>query len=345
MTVACRALVLETSVPGGAPSEGQPVLKTLSMAPPGPGEALVRVKAAALNHRDVWITKGKYADIRLPAVLGSDGAGVVEQVGDGVDASWIASAVMLNPCLGWGSRPEAPAPGWRILGMPDAGTFADYVKVPAANLARIPAGLSFEAAAALPLAGLTAWRAIFTKGRLKAGEKVLVTGAGGGVAQFLMQFALAAGASVYVTSGSEEKLARARSAGASGGANYREEGWEHDLLKDGGPFDLVVDSTGGPGFLKLLDVARPGGRIVFFGATAGNPPEMPQRKVFWKQIDLLGTTMGSPEDFAGMARLVEEKRLQPVIDTVYPLDQGSEALARMDAGERYGKIVLRIEGG
>lgn len=324
-------------------SLGAPVVATQEIPEPGPGEVLVKVKAAALNHRDVWICKGKYADIRYPSVLGSDGAGVVDQVGPGVDVAWVGRSVIVNPCLGWGGSAEAPAPGWKILGMPDAGTFADYVKVPAGNLVPLPAGLGFEEAAALPLAGLTAWRALFTRGRLKAGEKMLVTGIGGGVAQFLMQFGLAAGAKVFVTSGSADKLRRAREAGASGGADYRQEGWEQTLLKEAGPFDLAVDSAGGPGFAKLLDLARPGGRIVFFGATAGNPPEMPQRKVFWKQLDLLGTTMGSPADFAGMVSLVEEKKLKPVIDRVFPLEQGPEAFRRMDAGEQYGKLVLKME--
>lgn len=337
MPVIGRALVLENT------ESGVPVLKEIEFTPPGPGEALVRIRAAALNHRDVWIGKGKYAGIRLPAVLGSDGAGVVEQVGAGVDAAWLGRQVMVNPCLDWGMHPEAPADGWRILGMPDAGTFADYVKVPAENLAEIPAGLGFEEAAALPLAGLTAYRALFTRGDLKPGEKILVTGVGGGVAQFLMQFALAIGARVYATSGSPEKLARALQAGASGVANYKVAGWGEALLEAGGPFDLIVDSAGGPGFSQLLDVARPGGRVVFFGATAGNPPEMPQRKVFWKQLSLLGTTMGSPGDFAAMVKLVEGRKLRPAIDRVYPMEQGAEAFRRMDAGEQYGKIVLKME--
>lgn len=326
---------------GEAGVEG-PVSGTAEVADPGSGEALVKVKAAALNHRDVWICKGKYADIRIGTVLGSDGAGVVESVGAGVDAAWVGRAVVVNPSLGWGANPEAPGPGWRILGMPDAGTFCDYLRVSAENLVAKPVHLSFEEAATLPLAGLTAWRALFTRGRLKAGETLLVTGVGGGVAQFLLQFGLAAGARVYATSGSAEKLALARQAGASGGANYKESDWEKALVKASGPFDLVVDSAGGTGFSKLLDVTRPGGRVVCFGATAGNPPEVSQRKVFWKQLDILGTTMGSPADFAGMMALVESKALKPAVDTVYPFEEGAAAFQRMDAGEQYGKIVLSM---
>jgi NADPH:quinone reductase-like Zn-dependent oxidoreductase len=339
MSLSHRALVLESA---GSP---MPVVKVVETGPPGPGEALVRVKAAALNHRDVWIAKGLYADIRLPAVVGSDGAGVVEQVGPGVDAAWVGRSVIVNPSLHWGGSEAAPAPGWRILGMPDAGTFAELVRVPAENLAPVPAHLSLEEAAALPLAGLTAYRAMFSRGGLKAGETVLLTGAGGGVAQFLFRFALATGAKVFVTSGSPEKLRRAREAGAAGGADYRQEGWEKALAAESGGFDLIVDSAGGPGFGKLVDLAKPGSRLVFFGATAGNPPEMPQRKVYWKQINLLGSTMGSPSDFAGMLRLVEEKGLRPTLDRSYPFERGAEAFRRMDAGEQYGKIILSMGGG
>lgn len=337
MSATVRALVIENA------AAGAPVLENVAAPEPGPGEALVRVRAAALNHRDVWICKGKYADIRYPSVLGSDGAGVVEKVGAGVDGAWVGRKVIVNPCLGWGNNPRAPEAGWRILGMPDAGTFSERVKVAADNLAPLPDFLSFEEAAALPLAGLTAWRSLFTRGRLKAGERLLVTGVGGGVAQFLLQFGLAAGAQVYATSGSADKLERAQTAGASGGANYHEEGWEKALLGQGGPFDLIVDSAGGAGFSKLLDIVRPGGRLVFFGATAGNPPEMPQRKVFWKQIDLLGSTMGSPDDFAGMVAMVQRHHIRPAVDKVFSLEQGPEAFRRMDAGEQYGKIVLKID--
>lgn len=337
MPATMRALVVENA------SAGYPVVRNVAVPEVGPGEALVRLAAAALNHRDLWICQGKYADIRYPSVLGSDGAGVVEKVGEGVDGAWLGRKVMVNPSLGWGRDPRAPAAGWRILGMPDAGTFCGRVKVPAENLAPMPDFLSFEEAAALPLAGLTAWRALFTRGRLKAGERLLVTGVGGGAAQFLLQFGLAGGAHVFATSGSADKLKRARDAGAGGGADYREDGWEKSLLDQGGPFDLIVDSAGGPGFSKLIDILRPGGRLVCFGATAGNPPEMPQRKIFWKQIDLLGTTMGSPDDFAGMSAMVQRHRLRPVVDRVFPLEQGPEAFRRMDSGGQYGKIVLKID--
>jgi len=330
-----RTLVLDAA--GGALRIGKSEISA-----PKAGEAAVRLRAAALNHRDLWIQKGQYAGVKYPLTPGSDGAGVVEKVGPGVDASWIGRKVIINPSLDWGAGEEAQEKDFRILGLPDPGTFAEWVKVPAANLAPMPSHLSFEEAAALPLAGLTAYRALFTRARLASGEKLLVTGIGGGVALFLLRFGIAAGARVFVTSGSEEKLAKAAAMGAEGGANYRDEGWAEALEKKAGPFDCIVDSAGGPGFSRLCDLARPGGRLVFFGATAGNPGEMPLRKVFWRQLTLLGTTMGSPGEFAAMVQFVERTGIKPVVDGVYPFDQADEALRRMDAAGQFGKLVLKI---
>lgn len=335
MAIKYRTLILDAA--GGALR-----VDRAELSAPKNGEAAVRLRAAALNHRDLWIQKGQYAGVKYPITPGSDGSGVVEKVGPGVDPSWIGRKVIINPSLDWGPGEEAQEKDFRILGLPDPGTFAEWIKVPAANLAPMPAHLSFEEAAALPLAGLTAYRALFTRGRLAPGETLLVTGIGGGVAQFLLRFGIAAGARVFVTSGSEDKLAKAVAMGAEGGVNYRNGDWAESLLQKCGPFDCIIDSAGGPGFPQLCDLARPGGRLVFFGATAGNPREMPLRKVFWRQLSLLGTTMGSPREFAAMVRLVEEKGIQPVVDGVYPFEQADEALRRMDAGGQFGKLVLKI---
>lgn len=306
------------------------------------GQAVVRLRAAALNHRDVWIQQGLYPGIALPVTLGSDGAGVVESVGSGIDAAWVGREVIINPSLNWGDDPRAQGPQFRILGMPDAGTFAEKISVPAANLAPKPPHLTWEQAAALPLAGLTAWRALFTRARLQTGERVLVTGIGGGAALFAFQFAHAAGGKVFVNSGSADKLARAVTLGALGGANYRDADWSDQLLKlAGGQFDVIVDSAGGDGFAKLIDLTAPGGRIAYFGATAGNPKLFEMRKGFFRQINLLGTTMGSPADFAGMAAMTTEKKLVPVVDRVFPLAEAEQAMQRMAAGSQFGKIVLR----
>lgn len=307
---------------------------------PESGEAVVAIRCAALNHRDVWIQKGLYAGLKFPIILGSDGAGVVIETGSGVDPAWRGKEVIINPSIAWGASERTQGQDFRILGLPDNGTFAERVKVPATQLVSKPAHLDFAHAAALPLAGLTAYRALFARAGLVSGERVLVTGIGGGVALFALQFALAAGATVYVTSGSDEKLARAKQLGAAGGANYRNESWAEDLKNVG--FDVIIDSAGGKGFSKLTNLAAPGGRIAFFGATLGNPPELDVRRIFWKQLNVLGSSMGSPADFAAMVRLVEQHKIQPLADTVYPLSEGNEALAAMDNAKQFGKIILIV---
>ncbi len=308
-----------------------------------PGHAVVQLKAAALNHRDVFIQQGLYPGIKLPVTPGSDGAGVVTAVGSGADAAWVGREVIINPALDWGADPRAQGPAFRILGMPDAGTFAEQIAIPVANLAAKPAHLTWEQAAALPLAGLTAWRAMFTRAQLKAGERVLVTGIGGGAALFALQFARAAGAEVWVTSSSPEKIARAQSLGAQGGVNYRDADWSEQLLRAaGGAFDVIVDSAGGEGFTKLVDCTKPGGRIAFFGATAGNPKLFEMRKCFFRQINVLGTTMGSPVDFAGMTTLVAAAKIVPTVDRVFALGDAEQALRHMEAAAQFGKIVLKI---
>ncbi len=306
-----------------------------------PGQAVVRLKAAALNHRDLWIQLGQYAGIKAPMILGSDGAGVVESVGAAGDQAWVGREVILNPALDWGPDPRAQGPAFRILGLPDAGTFAEKIAISTANLAPKPAHLAWEQAAALPLAGLTAWRALFTRAQLRAGERVLITGTGGGVALLALQLAVAAGAEVWATSGSAEKLARAQALGASGGVNYREAGWAAQLLQTaGGPFDVIIDSAGGEDFARLIELTRPGGRIAFFGATAGNPPGLDLRKCFFRQINVLGSTMGSPVDFAGMTMLVAARKIVPVVDRVFPLAAADAALRHLEASAQFGKIVL-----
>jgi zinc-binding alcohol dehydrogenase/oxidoreductase len=306
------------------------------------GQAVVRLKAAALNHRDLWIQQGLYKDIKLPLIPGSDGAGTVLSVGSPADASWIGRDVIINPSLDWGENPRAQGKNFRILGMPDSGTFAEQIVIPVANLAPKPAHLSWEQAAALPLAGLTAWRALFTRAQLKSGERVLVTGVGGGAALFALQFAAAAGAQVWVTSGSLEKIARAKALGALGGVNYRDADWAEALQKQAGQFDVVIDSAGGEGFAKLIDLTAPGGRVVFFGATTGNPKGIDLRKCFFRQINLFGTTMGAPADFASMTALVVEKKITPVVDQVFGLDAADAALRHMEAAAQFGKIALSV---
>ena len=308
---------------------------------PGPGEAVVRLKAAALNHRDLWIKLGQYAGLTFPCTPGSDGAGVVESVGAGVERSWIGSEVVINPSLGWGARETAQGPEFSILGLPRAGTLAECVVVPAVQLTAKPAHLSWEEAAALPLAGLTAYRALFCRAQLKAGERILITGIGGGVALFALQFAAAHGAEPYATSSSTDKIQRAVAVGSRGGFNYLQADWKAHALK-AGPFDVIIDSAGGEGFDALLDVAAQGGRLAFFGATRGNPPALPLRKVFWRQLSLLGSTMGSPSDWTAMNAFVARHRIKPVISEVFALGDVSAAFSLMERGGQFGKIVIRM---
>lgn len=309
---------------------------------PGAGEVVVAIRAAALNHRDVWIKTGQYAGLKWPCQPGSDGAGVVMAVGEGVDAAWIGREVVINPSFDWGSREEAQGPDFTILGLPRAGTLAEKISVPVAQLSAKPAHLSWEEAAALPLAGLTAYRALFARAKLRAGERVLVTGIGSGVAWFALQFAVVCGAEVWVTSSSAEKIAKAIALGAKGGFHYTRADWAVEAAKIAGMFDVIVDSAGGAGFGDLIDLAAPGGRIVFFGGTRGNGPALPLRKIFWRQLSLLGTTMGSPANWSAMMEFVALHRVRPVVSEVFPLARAAEAFALMERGGQCGKIVVRI---
>ena len=308
----------------------------------GQGEALVRIKAAAVNRRDWWIQQGKYAGLKFPIVLGSDGAGVVEQVGSDSDRQWVGQEVVINPSIDWGDEEAHQGKSFHILGLPQDGTFAEFVRVPVANLHQKPVHLSFEEAAALPLGGLTAYRALFSRAGLKSGDQVLVVGAGGGVATFALQWAVHAGATVYVTSSTPDKIEQAMALGAAGGVLYTDTNWPQQLQEQAGGFDIIVDSALGEGFAHYPDLANPGGRIVFFGGTAGNIPALNARKLFWKQLTLLGTTMGSPADFAGLLTFVNQRRAVPVIHATYPLQEAEEALRQMDQSTQFGKLVLTV---
>ncbi len=227
------------------------------------GEVRIKVLAAALNHRDVWITQGQYAGIKFPTILGSDGVGVVESVGEEVDNSWLDKAVIINPNNQWGDSQRHQSKQYHIMGLPKDGTLAEFVTVDADKIRLAPTHLTIEQAAALPLAGLTAYRALFGRAQLQAGEKVLISGICGGVALFAMQFAIAAGAEVYVTSSSEEKIAKALQLGAKAGMLYNQDGWQKSFVKTYGEMDVVIDSACGNGFAALIDVLGFGGRKNF----------------------------------------------------------------------------------
>lgn len=293
-------------------------------------EVIVDLKAAALNHRDVFVTQGKYANIRFPIILGSDGAGIHE-----------GKEVIIYPALNWGDDARFQAKNFEILGLPRNGTLAEKIAVPANLLYPKPAHLSWVEAAALPLGGLTAYRALFTKGRCQAGDRVLITGIGGGVALFALQFAKAAGAEVWVSSSSSEKIERAKALGATGGVNYKEPDWNKQLEATGG-FDIVIDSAGGEGFGALLKLCKPGARVVSYGGTIGTVPNFSPQILFWKQLEILGSTMGTAEEFVQMLDFVTKHQIHSIVDQVFSLENGAQAFQRMEAGGQFGKLVVEI---
>jgi NADPH:quinone reductase-like Zn-dependent oxidoreductase len=305
-------------------------------------EVLVKIHATAFNHRDLWIQKGQYAGIRFPIILGSDGSGTVAKIGTNVNADWLNKEVVINPSLNWGNNPRVQAKDYVILGTPNDGTFAEYVKVDAKLLHAKPAHLTFEQAAAFPLAGLTGYRATMKRAAAKAGENVLITGIGGGVALFCVQFAVAAGCNVYVTSGDDEKIAKAIALGAKGGVNYKNQNWDKELKALCGGFEAIVDSSGGDTFAKLVDLAKPAGRIAMYGATLGAFNSGVPAKIFWKQLDILGSTMGNDDEFTEMMAFINTHQIVPIVDEVFELAQAQTAIEKMSQGKQFGKIVLKV---
>jgi zinc-binding alcohol dehydrogenase/oxidoreductase len=324
-------------------SKDQPLVIEPAKKPrPVKDQVLVRLHTAALNHRDVWLIREQTQSFPNGIILGSDGAGIVEAVGDDASPMLVGAEVIINPSLNWGNNPVVQGDSFKILGFPDNGTFSDYLLISKQYIFEKPEHLSFTEAAAVPLSGLTAYRALFSKARLRANEKVLITGIGGGAALWLLQFAVAYKAKVYVTSGSDEKLQKAKALGALGGYNYKDEKWAEKAQKETGGFDIIIDSAGGKDFGKLIDLAIPGGRIVNFGRTAGNITDISTRTLYWKQLSIFGTTMGTRDEFLSMIDFVESRTIKPVIDSVFPLEKIEDAFRRMEESNQFGKIILQI---
>ena len=320
--------------------DGGPEVLVLEEAPdpePGPGEVLVRLRASALNHLDVWIRKG-LPSVPKPRILGADGAGVVEALGDGVSGFEHGERVVLNPGV------EAGGGRIHVIGEHGDGTNAELIAVPATNVHPIPDGLSFEEAAAFPLVFETAYRMLVTRAGLREGEWVLAWGIGGGVSTATLAIAKALGARVLVTSSSEAKLERARELGADATVNHAT-GDVKEAVQEatgGHGIDVVVETVGEATWATSLQVAAPGGRIAVCGATSGPNPPAALHRVWWKQLSILGSTMGTAEDFAGAYELVASGRARAVVDTVLPLEEIRAAHERLEAGEQLGKIVLTI---
>lgn len=308
---------------------------------PGKGEVLVKIKAASLNHRDQWIREGKYPAIQLGTTLGSDGAGIVSALGEGVADSLLGGEVIINPNRGWGSNPAVQSSSYNILGMPKDGALAEYVLIEADRLVEKPKHLSFEEASALPLGGLTAFRATFRHGACSDGKNVLISGVGGGVAQFAFLFSIHAGANVWVTSGSQSKIDECLRLGAKGGFNYKSEQWPKEAKSVGG-FDLVIDSAGGDQLNDFIRLMKLGGKIVFYGATTGLPSKLDLYRMFWNQITLQGSTMGNDDEFIQMAEFVSQHQIHPIIDSVRPFEEAISAFDEMKSGSQFGKLVISL---
>ncbi len=309
---------------------------------PAHGMARVRLMAAALNRRDVWIRDGKYAQIVYPVVPGSDGAGVVDAVADDNASDWLGRAVIINPNINWGSDQRTQSPSYSILGMPTQGCCAEYVCVPYDRLVDKPEHLSFSEAAALPLAGLTAYRALVSQAGIRTEEKLLVTGIGGGVALLLMHFAKAYGAIVYVSSTDPLKIERALKMGASGGVCTTNSEWMKELAKMSGGIDCAVDSVGGDLMNGIIQLINPGGRIVSYGATLGAVDKVEIRRIFWKQLHWMGSTMGSDRDFHEMVDCVRTHHIVPTVDSQYDLEHAADAFDYLKSSRQFGKVVLKI---
>ncbi len=334
-----KAIVLRE--PGGPE---QLRLEDVPTPEPGPGEVIVALRAAALNRRDIAMRSQPRSASIMPYIPGSDGAGVVAATGVGVSGVKEGDEVVIFPSLHWGVFETHPGPDFEILGGPTDGTYAQAIRIPAENVFPKPAHFSFEEAAAFPLAGLTAWRALVSKAQVKPGERVLIPGAGSGVATFAVQIARLAGARVYVTSHSEEKLTRAQAElGADGGADYTRADWVDEIRRlSGGGVEVVIDSVGAATFAQAVDLVLPGGRIVIFGTTSGSSTSVELHRLYRKQISLMGTTMGSPKEFAELLAALGGGDVRPVVDATFSLGEAGAAQRRLEQSEQFGKIVLSI---
>jgi NADPH:quinone reductase-like Zn-dependent oxidoreductase len=316
---------------------------------PGPGEVLVRVKACAMNHLDLWVRDGwEGIQLPLPHVGGCDIAGTVERLGADVQGWKPGDRVAVNPGLSCGRcdmcriGEDCLCKEYRILGEHTWGGFAELVKAPADGLHRIPDATRFETAAAAPLASMTAWRAIVTRGRLRAGETLLVIGGGGGVATFAIQIGKLAGARVICTTGSDEKAKRLRELGADEVVNYRTEDWGKRVWQLTGRrgADLSLDSVGKATFMTTVRCTARQGRIVTCGGTTGQQFELDVRPLYWRGIDVLGSTMASRREAEAVLGLVWQGKLRPVVDRILPLDRVRDAHELLERSEQFGKVVL-----
>ena len=319
--------------------DGGPEVLVYEDAPdpePAPGEVLISLRAASLNHLDLWVRRG-LPSVPKPRILGADGAGIVAALGEGVDGLAEGDRVVINPGLEHGDRIS-------VVGEHMDGTHAELVAMPVGNVHPLPESISFEDAAAFPLVFETAYRMLVTRARLQPDEWVLVWGVGGGVATAALAIAKALGAHVLATSSSDAKLERARELGADATVNHAggDVRAEAKRVTDGRGIDVVVEHVGEATWANSLAVARVGARIVVCGATSGPNPPAQLHRIWWKQLDVLGSSMGTNADFDGAYELVRSGRARPVVDSVFPLAETQAAHERLESGEQFGKVVLSI---
>jgi NADPH:quinone reductase-like Zn-dependent oxidoreductase len=316
-----------------------------------PDEVLVRVHTVGLNRLDIWVAEGlpgvKYS---FPHVVGSDGAGSVVQVGSAVEQIRPGDRVMINPTFSCGNCPwclqgeDSLCREVQVLGEHRPGSAAEYIVVPAKNLARVPDSMPWPEAGAFSLATLTAWRMLTTRGRLQPGETVLIWGIGGGVAQAALQIAQLLGARTIVTSGSDAKLGFARARGAEVTLNHRQLDVASEVrqLSGGQGVDVIVDSVGQESWPASLRCLRRNGRLLICGATSGPTVSIDLRRLFWHHWSILGSTLGNSQEYAEIVRLAGEGKLWPVIDRVVPLDQAAAAFQQLQRGDQLGKLVIEV---
>jgi NADPH:quinone reductase-like Zn-dependent oxidoreductase len=317
---------------------GPEVLKLEEVEDPvaGAGEVLIRLHAASLNHLDIWMRRG-LPSVPKPRILGADGAGVVESVGEGADSISPGDRVLINPGLDDGAR---------IVGEHMDGTHAELISVPAENVYPVPDGLSFEEAAAFPLVFETAYRMLVTKARVREGEWVLVWGVGSGVGSASFVIAKALGARTLVTSSSAEKLERARELGAEAVVNHAEDDVAAAVKEatGGSGVDVVIEHVGEATWKTSLQAAGTNGRVVVCGATSGPNPPAQLHRIWWKQLEIYGSTMGTREDFEGVYELVASGKVKPIVDRVFPLGEAAAAHEYLEEGRQFGKVILSIPG-
>lgn len=323
-------------------------LQDMEKPDPGGGEVRIKVEAAAMNHLDLWIRRGLPLKITMPHIGGSDISGFVDGVGAGVEGVSPGTRVVVNPSLSYNWYDGAPtgkairSPEFRIIGEHTQGGFAEYCVVPAENLVEVPEHTPFETAAAASLVSVTAWRGLFTRGNLRAGERVLVTGASGGVSTMAIQMARLAGAQVFAITKGPENVSRVLDLGAHVVYDRDDQDWGKQLFRDTERegVDLIFDSVGAAIWAQCLKALKVRGRLVTYGATTGALGETEIRLVFWKQLSILGSTMGNPEEYRRAMDLVFRNEIRPVVHANLPLEEARTAHELLEAGEVFGKVVL-----